>query len=460
MRQETPECVGQVVTCEAWRRVPLALARDHFGANNPLMANDHSLSERLAYYGIDQGDLDLLATMREPLEAAADAAVDEFYRHLLQYSATQNLLRSDDVRRRLLDKQRAYLVSLSEPKIDQAYIDDRIAIGTTHERIGLDTEWYLGAYSLYFRLLLPVVRESMRGRGAADEDRAIAALAKRLLFDAELAIGQYVERREEDLRHLNRELTVASQALTREVGETRSDLEISQARAVAAERLASVATLVTGLAHEIGTPMGVLRGHAEALETAVEGDRAKWRLQMILEQIDRITTIIHSLLNIARPRESLRVTVPLDELIVTSVGFLAEKLKRRDVVVETQLAPGAQVHGDPERLQQVLLNLFLNAVDAMPDGGVLRVEVELPDEGDEVCVRIQDSGTGIPPEAMPHVFDPFFTTKAAGHGSGLGLVVVKGIIEEHGGEIRADSAPGEGTCFTVCFPAGNDDVET
>jgi signal transduction histidine kinase len=419
---------------------------------------DPTLDELLAFYGIEQDDLDLLAMLRAPLEAAADDAVDEFYRHLLQNPATQNLLRNDEVRGRLLASQRDYLLSLANPEIDSAYVADRESIGTTHERIGLDTQWYLGAYALYFQLLLPMVREAMRSRGAADEERAIAALAKRLLFDANLAIGQYLARREADLRHLNSELTAASRALTREVGETKNSLEVSQARAQAAERLASVATLVTGLAHEIGTPMGVLRGHAESLESAVESERDQWRLRMILEQIDRITSIIHSLLNIARPRESLRVPVAFDELVATSVGFLAEKLKRRGVRVETELAPGVQVQGDPERLQQVLLNLFINAIDAMPEGGVLRVEVVVPD-GDEVCVRIEDTGTGIVPEAMPHLFDPFFTTKAAGHGSGLGLVVVKGIIEEHGGEISAETEVGKGTCFKVCFPAGSTEPE-
>jgi len=422
-------------------------------ANNLAVMTEFPFKQLLAFFGIEPEDLELLATLREPIEAAADDVVDEFYRHLLQYPSTQNLLRSEDLRQSLLVKQRAYLLSLTGPVIDQDYVDGRMAIGATHERIGLDTHWYLGAYALYFRLLLPIVREAMRGRGAADEERAVAALSKRLLFDAQLAIRQYVERREEDLRHLNRELTAASRALSREVGETKSSLEISQARAQAAERLASVATLVTGLAHEIGTPMGVLRGHAESLESAVEGDRARWRLQMILEQIDRITTIIHSLLNIARPRESLRMPVAFDELVATSIGFLAEKLKRRSVCVETQLAPGVKVQGDPEKLQQVLLNLFLNAIDAMPDGGVLRVEVALP-EGEQVRMRIADTGTGILPDAMAYVFDPFFTTKAAGHGSGLGLVVVKGIIEEHGGEISVVSEAGEGTCFTVCLPAG------
>jgi signal transduction histidine kinase len=423
------------------------------------MMDAESLEELREFFGITEADLEALSEAREAVDKAADAIVDDFYRHLLQYPDTQRLLRNAEVRKRLLIKQREYLLSLTEPVIDLAYLERREAIGATHERVGIETRWYLGAYARYFSLLVPVLNAHAGAHRPDLQERLTSALSRRLLFDAEIAIRQYVDTREEGLRDLNRELTRESQALTREVGETSRDLRQTQVRAKAAEQLASVATLVTGLAHEIGTPMGVLRGHAEALESAVDGDRDRWRLQMILEQIDRITSIIHSLLNIARPKASLRVPVDLAQIAEISIDFLEEKLRRRGVEAKRDVSGPAMVVGDPEKLQQVFLNLCINAIDAMPDGGTLNLSIHM--EGDEeVVVAIRDTGAGISPDSLQSIFAPFYTTKAAGHGSGLGLVVVKGIVEEHGGRISASSDVDEGTTFEARFPSGDSSGHT
>lgn len=421
------------------------------------MADDHAGQDLRNFFRLAETDLELLAELRESLEAHADHFVDEFYNHLLCFDETQKFLRDPALRDRLFEKQREYLISLADPKIDAAYVESRVRIGTTHERIGLETRWYLGAYALYFSLLLPVLQERF-GHDPVTLERATTALGRRLMFDSEIAIQQYIDRRETDLRHLNRELRTHGQALSREVDETQRDLRRTEARAQAAEQLASVATLVTGLAHEVGTPMGVIRGHAEALEGAVEGDRAKWRLQMILEQIDRITSIIQSLLNIARPKASLRVPLELPGLIDSSVAFLSEKLRRRGVEVVREVEDGPSPLGDPEKMQQIFLNLFINAIDAMPDGGTLTVRLTHPAPG-EVEIAVSDTGSGIPDDQLDTIFDPFFTTKAAGHGNGLGLVVVQGIVNEHGGRILARSTEGEGTTFEIRLPAGREPVK-
>jgi signal transduction histidine kinase len=413
---------------------------------------EESTEELLDYFRLDQHDLDALANLRGAFETHADRLVDEFYRHLLRFPTTQRLLRNEEVRARLLEKQREYLISLTDPVIDEAYLARRAEVGTTHERIGLETKWYLGAYALYFNLLVPVIYEET-GPEPLTLGAAVTALAKRLLFDAEIAIRQYTDRREEDLRGLNRALTIASQKLRQEVSDTSHDLVRTRKRAYAAEQLASVATLVTGLAHEIGTPMGVLRGHAEALESAVQGERAQWRLEMILQQIDRITTIMQSLLNIARPRESQRVPVDLDDIARTVATFLAEKMKRRNVEIVFDTRPYPEILGDPEKLQQVFLNLFINAIDAMPEGGTVQVDVGAASEA-AAEIRVSDTGTGIDPDDIESIFDPFYTTKAAGHGNGLGLVVVKGIIDEHGGSVEVLSRPGAGTEFAILIPSG------
>jgi signal transduction histidine kinase len=138
-------------------------------------------------------------------------------------------------------------------------------------------------------------------------------------------------------------------------------------------------------------------------------------------------------------------------LLEKTLSFLAEKFQRRGIRVETDLRPLPMLVADGEKLQQLFLNLFLNAVDAMPRGGTLGVTLALAGEG-EIEIRIADTGLGIEPQALDRIFEPFFTTKAAGQGSGLGLVVVHNIVLDHEGSIEASSELGVGTEFRIALP--------
>lgn len=409
------------------------------------------LEERLAFLGWNDADLRTLVALEPLLERHAERFVAAFYRHLLSFEGTRELLRSPEVKERLLSKQREYLLSLGSASVDEAYCDERIRIGRVHDRIGLEPRWYLGAYATYFSLLAPLVAEVHHEDSTATAN-TLASLMKRLLLDAELAIEAYNVAHDAKLTHLNRELAEASRSLAREQRATESELRQTERRAQAAESLASVATLVAGLAHEIGTPMGVIRGHAEALEGAVQGEKAQWRLRTIREQIDRISTIIQSLLNIARPKQAVRLSVELADVAETAVAFLSEKIRVRGVTVERDLQRPAIVRGDPDKLQQLFLNLFLNAIDAMPEGGTLRVTIGASGPG-EIQVRVADTGIGIAGTDLPHIFTPFFSTKPAGRGSGLGLVVAAGIVGDHGGQIDVRSEVGRGTEFVIRLPA-------
>lgn len=420
------------------------------------------LEERLAFLDFGEADRRLLESLRPLLEQHADRLVAAFYRHLLSFEETRRLLSDPKVKERLLGKQREYLLSLAGPVIDERYVEERTRIGEVHERVGLRTRWYLGAYALYFSLLAPLVCE-MHPSDPERAERTLIALVKLLLLDAQLAVGAYIRRREEELDHLTQELAATGRELAREYDEQSAELRRTERRARDAEELASAAVLIAGLAHEIGTPMGVVRGHAEALEASVRDERARWRLRTIREQIDRIARIIEVLLNVARPHESVRVPVDLAQLINSTLGFVAEKLQRREIRVERGYEPVPPVLGDPEKLQQLFLNLFLNAADAMPEGGHLRVrlaplggqiEVRVAELGIEVSVA--DTGTGIHPDTLPRIFEPFFSTKPSGRGSGLGLTVAHHIIREHGGEIRVDSRVGSGTEFRIALPAAGE----
>jgi signal transduction histidine kinase len=153
----------------------------------------------------------------------------------------------------------------------------------------------------------------------------------------------------------------------------------------------------------------------------------------------------------ARPGKTRRLPVELRPLLESSLSFLKEKLARRGIEVRQSLKRTPSVIGDAERLQQLFLNLLLNAADAMRDGGELRIWLERAGDA-EIEVGVADSGVGIPEAALEHVFEPFYTTKPAGEGNGLGLMVAKGIVTDHGGSIDVSSEAGKGTTFLVRFP--------
>jgi len=414
------------------------------------MNGPQDLEGRLSYMNLRREDLEALRSLRDPLEKHADAIVGAFYRHLLSFQPTRDLLRDSEVKARLLASQRSYLLSLAGPVIDEEFIEERRRIGEVHERVGLEPRFYLGAYALYMALLTPIVCEAF-GHDAQRGADVLVSLQKLLMLDAQLAVEAYIARRQSELQYLTEELAKEGRRLARAYETQRSELRQTASRARVAEELASVGTLVAGLAHEIGTPMGVIQGHAKLLEPAVASEDALWRLRTIQEQIGRISRIIQTLLNLARPRRSRRVPVPLLPLLDTTLSFLSEKLKNRGIRVEREFQQVPSIPGDPERLQQLFLNLFLNAIDAMPDGGELRISLAAGGKG-AALVTVSDSGVGIAEADLPRIFEPFFTSKPAGEGNGLGLMVAHGIVKDHDGSISVASEPGCGTEFRLAFP--------
>jgi len=324
-------------------------------------------------------------------------------------------------------------------------------IGEAHERVGLEPRWFLGAYAIYHALFTPAIMEFYAhdpGRGVD----TLVAFQKLVNYDCQVVMEAYIERQQRDLEALTEELAKASRQLTREFEDQGRELRETREWAQAAAERVEVATLVAGLAHEIGTPMGVIQGHAKLLESAVSNEDAVWRLRTIQEQIGRISKIIRALLKMSRPETRPRYApLKLDSVLDTTLSFVSEKLSRRAVSVVRRFEPVETIRGDTERLQQIFLNLFLNAADAMPDGGELVVSLGMDD--DMVEVLVADTGVGIAEKDMPRVFEPFFTTKPAGQGTGLGLMVVRTIVSEHGGQVEVESRHGSGTEFSIRFPS-------
>ena len=217
------------------------------------------------------------------------------------------------------------------------------------------------------------------------------------------------------------------------------------------ERLAELGTLASGMAHEIGTPMNVILGRAELLMRKAKDESTRRGLETIVTQVERITKIMNQLLSFARKRPSEQRDVDMVWAIGNVLDMLTEKFKSQGIhVVKEYSSDLPQVLGDSDHLTQVLLNLVLNACQAMPVGGTLTLK--LCHKGDRVELSVQDTGTGIPEDQVSKIFDPFFTTKAVGEGTGLGLTVAHGIIQENNGTICVNSIPGQGSTFIISLP--------
>ncbi|MGQ0555387.1 MAG: PAS domain S-box protein [Nitrospiraceae bacterium] len=216
------------------------------------------------------------------------------------------------------------------------------------------------------------------------------------------------------------------------------------------ERIAELGTLASGMAHEIGTPMNVILGRAEYLMDRVTEEPIKKGLQTIITQVERITKVMNQLLAFVRRKPPERVPVVLKDIVEDGLELFRERLAKSSITVESMLRDCPSVLADPDQMSQVFINLVMNAIHAMPDRGTLRIG--LAPEKQMVKLTIADTGHGIPRDVVEKVFEPFFTTKEFGQGTGLGLTVVKGIIEEHQGSIVVESEEGNGTTFTILIP--------
>jgi signal transduction histidine kinase len=226
------------------------------------------------------------------------------------------------------------------------------------------------------------------------------------------------------------------------------------------ERLASVGRLAAGLAHEIGTPLNIIGGRAEFLLRRPRSiEELKDNLDVIRSQSDRITAIVRQLLEFSRRREPVFRPIDLLALLDNVKHLLAHQLQQKDIRVEMEdLSALPPISADPDLLQQVFINLYSNSLQALGPSGVIKIRTELTDRGLAQAARavgpwlrisFEDNGAGIAPEHIDRVFDPFFTTKDIGEGTGLGLSVSYGIIQDHGGDIYVESELGRFTRFII-----------
>jgi two-component system NtrC family sensor kinase len=313
---------------------------------------------------------------------------------------------------------------------------------------------------LFCALILFIVRRNL--------SRPIRKLVERIREIGEGRWDQRIEAAGGDevstlAQEFNRMCERLQESYTRLIEEQREKFELGK-NLRHSERLASVGQLAAGLAHEIGTPLNIIAGRAEHLlrrrRSPIEMNE---NLQIIRSQIDRIAGIVRQLLQFSRRREPALRTVDITSLLTNIKRLCEHKTEEKGTEVELVLPPSLpKIKADPDLLQQVFINLYLNSLHAIGEGGRIQIRAQVVQNGASglsaqngerwLKILFEDNGPGIAAEDIEHVFDPFFTTKDVGEGTGLGLSVSYGIVKEHGGEISVESEPGSWTRFVILLP--------
>jgi two-component system NtrC family sensor kinase len=234
----------------------------------------------------------------------------------------------------------------------------------------------------------------------------------------------------------------------------------NQEKLMRSDRLAVLGQLAAGVAHEINNPLGsILLFTRLVMQQSEDSGQVRDNLERIEKETKRCHAIVQSLLDFARQREPKVESVDVNQLLDATVRFFeAQHLFQSIEIVRHYGEDLPQIQADQLQLQQVVMNIILNAADAMDGKGVLTLETTGSRKGESIDIRISDTGCGIAPENLDRIFDPFFTTKDVGHGTGLGLSVSYGIIQAHHGDISVSSTPGTGSRFVVTLPTHREKV--
>jgi signal transduction histidine kinase len=269
------------------------------------------------------------------------------------------------------------------------------------------------------------------------------------------------------VHQFNDELTRKIEAATSELAKRNEELELlnealfeSQRQLSQSEKLAAVGQVTATMAHQIGTPLNSISGYIQLIMH--DGNlqpRDRDRLRIIESQLDRLADSVKNLLSFTRQPEPQLRPLDVNEVLEELIHFSEPWFLARNVRLSTDLFPNLPpILGDPTHLQTLFLNLITNALDAMPQGGVLTIKTRQglsflsSEDGKWLEISITDTGIGITEESKKRIFDPFFTTKKMGEGTGLGLAICEKIVKEHCGRIDLESEVGKGSTFFICIP--------
>lgn len=245
------------------------------------------------------------------------------------------------------------------------------------------------------------------------------------------------------------ELKSFSRQLEERVRIATEDLKKTQEKLIQSEKLAALGKLSAGIAHEIRNPLTSIKILIHSLAENLKDSEAKEDIKVIEDEIERMNRIIKRFLDFARPKEPEFSSVDINQILEETINLVSGEVKEHNIALEKGLSTLPRIQADEEQMKQIFLNLFLNAIQAMPEGGKLRIKTKVVDGPCPVQIEIQDEGAGIPDQIKDKLFEPFFTTKE--EGIGLGLSIVKRIIDDHRGSIEVKDNHPRGTVFTVNF---------
>lgn len=276
-------------------------------------------------------------------------------------------------------------------------------------------------------------------------------------FKGVVLVSQDVTEKEklaEELKKTNEQLEQIVSERTAEIERTYNELKIAQRQLMQTEKMAAIGQFVSGVAHEINNPLdGIQNCIRMTLSDIEDKSQTQNYLSLALEGLFKIEILVKQLLDYARPHSIERQELSIKQILDESLQFCIYKLKENNITFENNFSSDLKnIYGDLHYLNQVFVNLFLNACDAMPNGGKLTITAENI-ENNCVMVKVKDTGIGIPKESLSKIFDPFFTTKQKSNGTGLGLYLSYNVLNEHSAKIFAKSKINQGTEFTILFPS-------
>ncbi|MFO0838634.1 MAG: protoglobin domain-containing protein [Phycisphaerae bacterium] len=385
-----------------------------------------SFEEIKRYVGFGDADAQRLAALRDSIEPFFRRTVDRFYAEIERRPEALAVLSGHNQIARLKTSLSEWLWTLFCGDYDQEYYDRRARIGRMHVKVGLRQEYMFGGMDIVRQELEAAIRQV----APANLDACLDSLHKLLALELSVMLETYRDSYEQLVREAER--ASVKERLTR------------------AEHLAEIGQLAASLAHEIKNPLAGISGAVQVIrDAAPAGDPHRPILAEILRQIDRLDRTVKDLLIYARPVPPRLQECRLDRVIERVATFFGREPElQRLRLVHVRGDPTPAIEADEHQVEQVLMNLVLNAAHASHDGGSVRIRTTVREDG--VQLRVEDDGHGMDEELQRRAFQPFFTTRA--RGTGLGLPICKRIIEEHGGELSIESTPGRGTNVTVSLP--------
>jgi two-component system NtrC family sensor kinase len=316
---------------------------------------------------------------------------------------------------------------------------------------------------LSWLFILRVVDEPIKALTAGTERLALGDLGYQIELIPHDEVGDLARSFNSmslELRAANEEIIAWAKTLEDRVDEKTRELKSAHDHVLHVEKMASIGKLAAVVAHEINNPLAGILTYAKLLEKWLKRHEIESREQEVLQCLELIASesrrcgdIVKNLLTFSRSAPMNVQSTDLNAVVDRSIRLVQHQLEMATIQLQPNLARDLPlIQCDPAQVEQVLLALVMNAIDAMPHGGNLWISTKVLDLGDEVQFEVRDDGTGIPPEILPHIFEPFLTTKETGKGVGLGLAVSHSIVERHSGRIAVQSTLGRGTTFTVILP--------